>query len=84
MIADLAQVRKGLASVLCIVGSAIAFALYHDTSLPSGSGTDWLKLLFFAASGVYLGSVYVLRGFGIVVGAHALYDTLVLVFLPVR
>ena len=84
IIADLAQVNKKLASVLCIVGSALAFALYHDTTLASGAGTDWGKLLFFTASGVYLGSVYVLRGFGIVVGAHALYDTLVLVFLPGR
>jgi hypothetical protein len=78
--ADLALMRKGLASALCIAGSALAFALYHDVSL-AGGGTDWTKFLFYLASGVYLGTVYVLRGFGIVVGAHAIYDALVLVLL---
>jgi hypothetical protein len=80
ILADLAGLRRGLASLLCIAGSALAFALYHDVSLPGG-GTDWPRFLFFLASGVYLGTVYVLRGFGIVVGAHAIYDALVLVLL---
>lgn len=85
ILADLAMIRKNLAFALCIVGSALAFALYHDISLPATAGgtggTDWPKFLFFLVSGIYLGTVYVLRGFGIVVGAHAIYDILVLVLL---
>lgn len=81
VLADLALIRKNLAYPLCVVGSALAFAMYHDVTLAGGAGTDWAKFLFFLASGIYLGTVYVLRGFGIVVGTHAMYDALVLVLL---
>ncbi|MBX3357730.1 MAG: CPBP family intramembrane metalloprotease [Phycisphaeraceae bacterium] len=80
VLADLARLPGKMAYALCIAGSALTFALYHDTTLATG-GTDWMKLGFFAASGAYLATVYVMRGFGIAVGAHAMYDTLVLVLL---
>ena len=55
--------------------SAIAFAVYHQPTHP----TEWAT---YTLSGVYLGTVYVMRGFGIVVGTHALYDVLVLAVGP--
>jgi hypothetical protein len=33
---------------------------------------------------VYFAVIYLTRGFGVVVGTHALYDIAVLVFLPAR
>lgn len=81
LFADLLGVRHGAAATIAVIGSALAFALYHDTALPTG-GTDWARLTFFLIAGLYLGAVYAVRGFGIVVGAHALYDVFVLVFLP--
>jgi hypothetical protein len=39
-------------------------------------------MLFLTAAGLYFGMLYILRGFGITVGTHALYDVLVLVMLP--
>ncbi|QDU29886.1 CAAX amino terminal protease self- immunity [Anatilimnocola aggregata] len=44
-----------------------------------GDSFSWFSFLFRVAAGVIFGWLFVLRGFGIVVGAHALYDILVLV-----
>jgi len=79
--ADLLRFGQGIAAALAVAGAAVAFGLYHDTTLPTG-GTDWPKLLFLTAAGGYLGAVYILRGFGIVAGTHAVYDIMVLVLLP--
>lgn len=65
--------RWGYAIAICIC--ALAFALYHQ-----GQGTT--LLVFRTLAGVYLGTVYVMRGFGIVVGTHAMFDVLALVILP--
>jgi hypothetical protein len=78
---DLLTLKEPLASGLAVVGSAITFALYHDLR-----GVDGVFLMhrfvFFAAAGAYFGVVFLLRGFGIVVGTHAAYDIMVLVVLP--
>ncbi len=79
--ADLLRLGQGAAAALAVAGAAVAFGLYHNTTLPSGA-TDWPKLLFLTAAGGYLGAVYILRGFGIVAGTHAMYDIMVLVLLP--
>ncbi len=54
--------------------SALAFALYHF-SAQNPFALD--KCLFYTAAGVYFAAVYVVRGFGIVAGTHAMYDVLV-------
>jgi len=73
VLADLLRLDARLALGLALVGSAAAFAAYHDVPL-AASGV-------YLLAGLYLGGVYLLRGFGIVVGVHALYDALVLVLL---
>lgn len=77
---DLLDAREHAASAIAVVGSAIAFALYHDVAMVNGQW-NWVVFSFFTLAGIYLGTVYVLRGFGIVVGTHALYDIVVLVLL---
>lgn len=79
--ADLLGVKDKWARGVAVAVSAAAFALYHDVTLASG-GLDWAKLVIFALAGVYFGVIYVVRGFGIVVGTHALYDLAVLILLP--
>lgn len=71
--------RPGLA--ISIAVSAVLFALYHPLGAPDG-GIDWRRAAFFVGAGAYLGVLYVLRGFGIAVGAHAAYDLLAVVALP--
>jgi len=54
--------------------SAVAFAMYHFTAAnPFSLG----KFAFYMLAGVYFALIYVMRGFGIVAGAHALYDMMV-------
>lgn len=79
--------RRG--SLLTAIGiSSVLFAAVHyRVDLPFGIslGTEYgdqLKFgscLFRIAAGVFFGCLFVYRGFGIVVGAHALYDLLLLV-----
>ncbi|WP_254508677.1 CPBP family intramembrane glutamic endopeptidase [Anatilimnocola floriformis] len=79
--------RRG--SLLTAVGiSSVLFAAVHyrfELSLfgwtigpQYGDTFGWFSCLFRIAAGLFFGCLFVLRGFGIVVGAHAIYDILVL------
>lgn len=78
---DLLKLDEVTARVAAIMGSALAFAVYHDVTL-SGGGINWHALGFYTAAGIYFACIYLFRGFGIVVAAHAIYDVIVLVVLP--
>lgn len=80
LLADMLRIRNGTAATLAVLGGAVAFAFYHNTTLATG-GLDWPKLIFLTAAGAYLGTLYIVRGFGIAAGTHAVYDVLVLVLL---
>ena len=81
VLADLMRLKSGTAGAIAAIISATAFALYHDV-VPASGGVDWRLFFFYTLAGLYFASVFVLRGFGIVVGVHALYDVLVLVVEP--
>lgn len=81
VLVDVARVKEGIGRALAVIISAAAFALYHDISSPSGQ-TDLWRAVFYLGAGLYFGVVFLFRGFGIVVGAHALYDVMVLVMFP--
>lgn len=76
ILADLIGVPKTWSSALAVVLAAVAFAVYHQPAM-----SDWPRITFYVLSGIYFGTVYALRGFGIVVGTHAMYDVLVLTVL---
>lgn len=80
LMADLLRLNKLHSAIGAVALSAVLFAVYHDAALATG-GTDWARLVFLFAAGVYLGVLYAARGLGIVVATHALYDVLVLVIL---
>lgn len=63
---------------LAIAVASAAFTFYHQPAEPGSLAAR--RLLYFVA-GCFLGLIYVLRGFGIVVGTHATYDLFILVFL---
>ena len=70
LLVDLLQMKDPIGAWLAVALAAVAFAMYHD---------DWsTRFVFLALAGVYFGGLYVTRGFGVVVGAHALYDLIVL------
>jgi membrane protease YdiL (CAAX protease family) len=67
--------RTGI--LIAIAVSTILFTIYHPLHLADGS-IDWPRAAAYIVIGLYFGSVYAYRGFGIVVGAHAAYDIAVL------
>lgn len=65
------------AKALALVVTAVAFSLVHDLSA-LGGGERVLLRLYFIGAGIYFGLIYLVRGFGVAVGAHAAYDLMVL------
>lgn len=68
------------AAGIAIALAAMAFTFYHQVDGETASVVA-RRLVYFVA-GCFLGLVFALRGFGIVVGAHVAYDLFVLVLLP--
>jgi hypothetical protein len=72
----LLQAPQILASSLAVTGSALLFALAHHAGIP-GEPFTWFAFIFRWMAGVFFAWVFVLRGFGVAVGTHAIYDILV-------
>lgn len=53
--------------------AALLFAAYHPLRDASGA-VEWWRFGFLAAGGLWFGTLYHWRGFGIAAGAHAAYD----------
>jgi hypothetical protein len=73
---DLLGLRDLAGRVIALVVSSAAFALYHDVT--DASGIAWGRVVYFFLAGAYFAMLFLARGFGIVVGAHAAYDLFVL------
>jgi len=72
----LAGLGKKPAAVVAIVGSAMLFAVAHHVG-PAGEPWAVTPLVWRSVGGVFFAVVFVTRGFGIAVGAHAAFDILV-------
>ncbi len=77
----LAEIPVGMGLVLATAGSAVLFAAAHHVG-PHGEPYDGYVFLFRTLAGLYFTLLFQLRGFGVAVGAHALYDVLVGVLAP--
>jgi len=71
----LLQAPQILASTLAVTLSALLFALAHHAGSP-GEAFTWFAFIFRWMAGVFFAWVFVLRGFGIAVGTHTIYDIL--------
>jgi membrane protease YdiL (CAAX protease family) len=75
--ADLMGLPAKTTTVIAVIVAALAFSGHHHP--PMGSepfSTE--KFIFRALAGVYLGTVFVLRGYGPAAGTHAAYNLLVI------
>ena len=72
----LLQMPQVLANALAVTGSALLFALAHHAGSP-GEPFTWFAFIFRWMAGVFFAWVFILRGFGIAVGTHTMYDVLV-------
>lgn len=68
------------AAVMAGVSTSFLFALAHHIG-PSADAFHLFAFSFRAAAGCFFAAVFFLRGFGITVGCHAMYDLLVGVVL---
>ncbi|MSR44473.1 MAG: CPBP family intramembrane metalloprotease [Phycisphaerales bacterium] len=78
--ADLFQMSQRWGIAIAVVVSAVLFALYHPLHTSSGT-LDLRRATFFVVAGLFFGVLFVVRGFGIVVGTHAFYDIAAVVLL---
>ncbi|MGD0516232.1 MAG: CPBP family intramembrane glutamic endopeptidase [Thermoguttaceae bacterium] len=71
---------QNLSLVLAVLVSSLIFAAAHYVG---GAGDDfhWFSFLFRFMAGVFFSILFIYRGFGIAVGAHAAYDILAILFL---
>ena len=74
LLVDVFKWRAIVGTAAAIIASTVAFTWYHDPAHLPPTAT-----IFIAAAGLYLGVVFVLRGFAVVVIAHAAYDAVVLI-----
>jgi Type II CAAX prenyl endopeptidase Rce1-like len=72
----LLQTPQVPASALAVTGSALLFSLAHHAGNP-GETFTWFAFVFRWMAGVFFAWIFILRGFGIAVGAHTAYDILV-------
>jgi Type II CAAX prenyl endopeptidase Rce1-like len=71
-----AHAPEVLAGTLAVTGSALLFSLAHHAGAPGESFT-WFAFVFRWLAGIAFAWIFLVRGFGIAVGAHAAYDVLV-------
>lgn len=81
VIVDILRQSSSTGYVVAVIISALAFAFYHNITLPTG-GVHLGLIVFYVLAGGYFSVLMVLRGFGIVAMAHAMYDIVVLVIQP--
>ncbi len=80
LLGDVLNLKSWLANLIAVLLAALLFTAYHQ---PIVDGEMlWSAIVLYLGSGIYLGCLFLLRGFGIVVAVHALYDIMVLVVLP--
>jgi membrane protease YdiL (CAAX protease family) len=79
ILSDICGVKTATTLIVAVIATAAAFTLYHSPSSLSSA-----SIVFVAAASLYLGVLYVLRGFAVVVIAHAGYDAIVLLSLDVN
>jgi len=76
LLVDFGRFTSRTGSIAAVLVSAVAFTLYHPLRLDDGT-ISTRRIIFYMLAGLWFGAIYLLRGFGISVGTHALYDILV-------
>lgn len=75
LLMKLVDARRDWATTIGVLIAAILFSLYHFSAQElTWAKFPWYDFTFRAMAGVYLGGVFVYRGFGIAVGVHSMYN----------
>lgn len=75
LLVDILKVRQVAAVAIAVIVSSLLFGLHH---YPPIGADPWStsEFAFRTAAGAYLAAVFVLRGFGLAVGCHIVYDVI--------
>jgi len=76
VLAEVLELRRDVSAVIAIICQAILFSLYHLSHAQVTGAVDfpWSPFAFRMFAGAYLGGLYVLRGYGITMGTHAVWN----------
>jgi hypothetical protein len=76
VLVDLFEFRRDACVVAAVVAGAVLFSAYHLTweQLTGPGAIPWGDSAFRVLAGVYLGALYVKRGYGIAVGVHTIWN----------
>ncbi len=76
LLVDIFQLPKKWMALLAVAVSGVLFSLYHFSAaqLTGKAEFPWSVFTFRALAGVYLGALFVFRGFGVAVGTHTFYN----------
>ncbi len=76
LFSDIFGLRKDTVAIAAVFIGGVLFGLYHFSGeeLSNWPHLPWAQLIFLSAAGVFLGSIFVMRGYAICVGAHILYN----------
>ena len=80
VLVDLLKIPDRVGYAISALLASMAFAAYHDIWTPGGMNVG--LALYCLVAGLYLSAVFVTRGFGLAVAAHAWYDVVALVLIP--
>ncbi|MBK8268371.1 MAG: CPBP family intramembrane metalloprotease [Planctomycetes bacterium] len=76
LLIDICGMKQIAGVAAAVIASSLLFALHHYPPIGSDSSWSASEFAFRTAAGAYLAAVFVLRGFGLAVGCHTMYDVL--------
>jgi hypothetical protein len=68
---DILRIKRTWAMLLMVLVSSLAFSFYHYLGPEQ---FVWKTCLFRTVAGIYFGTIFLCRGFGVTAGSHAAYD----------
>jgi hypothetical protein len=71
LFSDILRMKKTPAALLMVLISSLAFSFYHYLGPEK---FVWKTCLFRTVAGIYFGTIFLCRGFGVTAGSHAAYD----------
>ncbi|MBN2563479.1 MAG: CPBP family intramembrane metalloprotease [Phycisphaerae bacterium] len=73
LLIDIGHMKQVPGVALAVILSSLMFAAHHYPPIGADAWST-SRFAFQAAAGAYLAAVFVVRGFGLAVGCHAVYD----------
>lgn len=75
LLSDILKVGQVAAVAIAVIVSSLLFGLHHYPPIGDDAWST-SEFAFRTAAGAYLAAVFVLRGFGLAVGCHIVYDVI--------